>query len=65
MTYFKQNILAAGLLVLSLSASIALGHVLSQSGQSKSKDLKIVKPINKLKTHQFTHSIKILIPKLG
>ncbi len=64
MTYLKQNILASGLLILSLGTSVGLGYVMNTNEtkteiNKKCLEIKISTP-----KFQFNHSIKMLAPQL-
>lgn len=66
MNHFKQNILAAGVLVLSMGSSVALGHFLSApEPQVHKPNTECIQVPAKPKTVQIKHSYKVLIPQLG
>ena len=64
MTYLKQNILAAGLLILSLGTSVGLGYALNSDTPETLVDKDCLEIQINTPKFQFNHSIKLLAPQL-
>ncbi len=65
MTYLKQNILAAGLLVLSLGTSVGLGYAMNQNEPTKAVEKNCVKLKINGTQFMFNQSLQLLAPQLG